>query len=346
MSSTTTPQTFSDLYTDVLNSVRTNSSEAAAIVIAKRLVNKALHDVHLVQNWSWAERSAFILTHAPYTAGSISIASTARTTLEGTGTLWNTTVSGMGFTNARVGGKLAFGDNDVYVLSSITSDTAAAISSRYVGSIATATAYALAYGAYTYYEDEYALASDFFRLVDTRNFSTAMPIEVLGRQEFYRRYPRNSTTGKPVTCTILELGPSASVDPRPRVIFHPPPDEVYSLPYRYITSNLAVSAAGVAAANLSSDTDEPIIPLRYRHVLVFYAVAQWYRDRKDDERAGPANQEYVDLVKRMANDSEPQRDHPRFASPRALYHAGVAGPRRWPRRGGYSSGTAWDQLRD
>jgi len=93
---------------------------------------------------------------------------------------------------------------------------------------------------------------------------------------------------------------------------------VYQIPYRYITTNLAVSSAGAGQANLSADADEPIVPLRYRHVLVLYAAYQWYRDRKDDARSSEAQADYVDLVKRMANDSDPQRDRPRFRTNRPL----------------------------
>ena len=174
MSATTTPTTFSDLYTSLLNSVRATLGSAAGTTTqtqyAKKYINSALHDLHIQQNWWWAERRDIILTHGEYITGSVSIASTARTTLEGTNTLWNTTVSGMGTTNSQAGGKIQFsGENDVYVLSTISSDTAATLRTRYVGNQTTATAYALAYGSYTYLEDEYTLATDYFRLVDVRD---------------------------------------------------------------------------------------------------------------------------------------------------------------------------------
>lgn len=348
MTTTGTPQTFYELYVSALQRVRTATNDGTSVQIMKSYINQANEDLAVQQNWSWAERQGYITTHAPYTSGNVSISASARTTLTGNGTAWNTAVGGMGFNNMRADGKLVLsGANDVYRVASVSSDTAATLTSRYVESIDTASAYALAYGTYTYFEDEYALASDFFRLVDTRTFSPAMKIEVLGRQEFYRLYPRNSGTspGTPRACTIVELGPSGAVDPRPRVVFAPPPDGVLSIPYRYITTNLAVSSAGAAQINMSATDDEPIIPLRYRHVLIFYAIAQWYRDRKDDQRAQQANGEYVDLVKRIANDSEPQRDRPRFVPPNRMYRSGTAGPRRMG-RGGFSTGTWFDEMRD
>ena len=101
----------------------------------------------------------------------------------------------------------------------------------------------------------------------------------------------------------------------------------------------------MGAANLSADTDEPIIPLRYRHVLIFYAISQWYRDRKDDARSQEANAEYVDLVRRMAGDSGPEKDKPRLQHNRSAYLAGAAGHGyRHGRR--YSTGTWFDEGRD
>lgn len=55
---------------------------------------------------------------------------------------------------------------------------------------------------------------------------------------------------------------------------------------------------------MSADTDEPIVPLRYRHVIVFHALYNWYRDKKDDTRADSAKAEYTDAMLRMAGDVE------------------------------------------
>jgi hypothetical protein len=344
VSTTSTPTTFTDLYTDGLNRVRASTSDSTAVTMMKRYVNQALHDVHIQQNWEWAERREILITHPTYATGDVSIAAATRTTLEGSGSpAWNTAVTGIGYNNMRAGGKVTFDNSEVYTISSVASDTSATLTNRYLGGLDTATSYALAYGSYTYFEDEYALASDFFRLIDNRKFSDAMPIPVLGRQEFYRRFPRNRVFGTPVCCTLIELGPSGSVSPRKRVVFHPAPDDTIQIPYRYITTNLAVDSTGTAQTNLSADSDEPIIPLRYRHVLVFYAIAQWYRDRKDDQRTQLAKAEYDELIKRMAGDSDVFRDHPRFASPRAIYLAGVAGPRRGNR---FSADSRFDQMRD
>lgn len=337
MTTSTIPQTFLDMQTDLVNRVRDNISTASIVVLAKRYLNTALHDLHIQNNFPWAERRATLQTHETYTTGTVSVSLSARTTVTGSSTLWNTAVTGMGFNNARVGGKIVFsGETDPYSVSAVGSDTAITTTDRYLGDTA------LSGASYKYYEDEYALATDFFRLIDNRKFTDAMALTVLDRQEFYRRYPRNSHTSTPMVCTIIELGPSGDVAPRPRVVFHPAPDSMINIPYRYITSNLAVSSAGAAAENMSADADEPIIPRRYRHVLVFYALYQWYRDRKDDQRTQMAQSEYTDLLQRITNDTAPERDIPRLRTNRRSYQQrlGRMVGGRW------TTGTGFDEMRD
>ena len=338
------PTVFSELYGDLLVRMRADTTASSASeTIAKRYLNIALHDIHIQQNWPWAERPGTIILRPPYNDGSISIASTSRTTLAGTNTLWNTAVSGMGFNNLNVGGKVFLTGGEVYRVSAVSSDTAATLESRYTQNVEVASDFALAYGSYTAYEDEYALAADFFRLVDARQFSDVMEIRVLGSMDFYRRVPRNSVrAGSPQVCTIIELGPSGSADWRPRVVFAPYPDRAYTVPYRYMTRYLATSSAGVAQTEMSAASDEPIIPVRYRHILLSYAAFIWYRDQKDDTRSQEAYQEYVDGVKRVAGDSAPQRDYPRLIAAR-----GRRGP-FYARRTGtrFTSGTSWDEFRE
>ena len=354
MSATTTPTTFQDIYTSLLNRVRntlgTGTPTTTHANYARQYINMANHDLHIQQNWPWAERQAILITRGTYNTGLVTIASTARTTVTGSsGTLWNTTISGMGFTNARTGGKLVVaGETEVYVVASVASDTSATLANRYLGGAETTTVNATANATYTYYEDEYALATDYFRSIDLRIFSSEMAIPILPSMEFYRLYPRNSTTlGKPQVATVIERGPVSSVALRPRVVLHPVPDDFYQIPYRYITTLLAVNSAGGEATDLSADTDEPIIPLRYRHVLIEYALSRWYRDLRDDARGREAEAAYVDLVKRMANDSAPQRDHPRLIPQRAPYVLGTAGPYgRWGRGSRWTTGTAWDEMRE
>lgn len=312
MSSSGQVETLADLRIDFLNKAGLPTGITANNTIADRYLNQCLHDIHIKpgHTFPWQVRRAYVLTHATYTTGTVDIAAATRTTVTGTSTLWNTAVTGMGFNNVRAGGKIKFaGVEEVYGVASVASDTALTLTNRWSGDDLVA-------ASYTYFEDEYALVADFHLPVDWHNFSLDLAISNLGPTEFRRRYPRNSITGKPQVATLIQLAFSGTTAPRYRVVFFPSPDLVYEIPYDYITSNLAVTSSGVEQAQLINTTDEPIIPLRYRHVLPVGAVYNYYRDVRDDERSKEAKAEYVDLVSRMAAESNPAKDHLAFSPQR------------------------------
>ena len=298
MSSTTQVTNFQDLYTDLIDRVRDNISGSATVVLAKRYINTALQDMHVNpgNNFIWQQRRGTLITHAPYTTGTIAIASSARTTVTGTDTLWNTAVTGFGFNNARAGGKIAISESsEIYTVSTVSSDTSITLESMYTGDT-------ISGQSYTYYEDEYALASDFLRPIDFNLFSMDWNIPIVGALDFRRANVRNSIRGKPKLACFIHLAFSGSTSQRPRVVLSPVPDDEYAIPYWYYTANLAVTSAGVAQESLSDDSDEPIVPLRFRHAIVFHALYHWYRDMKNDTRSQEAKAEYTDIMTRALGD--------------------------------------------
>ena len=300
MSSTTQVTTFADLYTDLLNKVRDSTTVTATVALAKRYINTALNDMHINpgNNFPWQQRRGTLITHAPYTTGTLSITASARSTVTGSGTLWNTAVTGFGFNNVRAGGKLSITGNEIYTVSAVTSDTALTIESIYTGD-------AISGQAYTYYEDEYALVSDFIRPVDFNSFSTDANIPIVGALDFRRANVRNAGSGRPKIASFIQLGYSGTTSQRPRVVLSPSPDDEYAIPYWYYTGNLAVSAAGVEQTSLSADTDEPIVPLRFRHAIVYHALYKWFLYEKDDARAAQAQADYTDIMTRTIGDKWP-----------------------------------------
>lgn len=297
MSSTTQVTNFQDIYSDVLNRARVDTALAASVVQAKRYVNIALQDMHLGFEYRlpWTIRRAELRTHAPYTTGTCSL-SIGGTALTGASTLWNTANS-YSQNNARTTGKiLVAGGSDIYRISAVGSDTAITLRGSYVASEAASA------DTYIYYEDEYALAADFLRPVDFKMFSTVAEVPLINRTEFNRRFPRPTTSGRPTVATLLDDGVSGSATALKYVQFYPYPAATYIIPYEYITSYVATSSAGVEATALSADTDEPLMPLRYRHAIVFGAMYHWYRDKKNDARAQAMKSEYVDIMLRIASD--------------------------------------------
>ena len=135
MSTTSQVTTFSDLYVDLQNRVRVTTGVSATETQAKRYINTALVDVHVGTDYvfPWTERRAFLTTKAPYTTGTVSIAA-GSTSLTGSSTLWNT-ANTYAQNNLRAGGKLTIaGATDVYRVSTVSSDTAATLATRYVAS--------------------------------------------------------------------------------------------------------------------------------------------------------------------------------------------------------------------
>lgn len=297
MSSVTEVRTFSDIYTEILNKMRQPTNVTAIINQAKRYANTALHDMVFGFEYKlpWLERDSHIITAAPYTTGTVAIVR-GSTTLTGTDTLW-TTSNVYGVNNARTTGKISLGDQNIYNITTVGGAGDITLTQRYV-----ADADLDAGASYTYFEDEYALASDFLKPIDWRRFSPAFNIPIIGRNEFRRQFPKPNTAGIPKVATILDKPFLSSTTPRILVQFYPYPGANYIIPYSYVTSNLAVSSAGVEASSMSSDDDEPALPVAYRQALVWFAIAQWYRDKKDDSRSDSAKADYQDCVNRIVGD--------------------------------------------
>jgi len=338
MSSTSQLTDFSDLYTDLQQRVRVATGVTATENQAKRYINIALQDMHIGfgEKFPWAEETATLTTQNDYSTGTIAITK-GDTVLTGTSTLW-ATANDFGVNNMRDGGKIVInGGNEVYEIASVTDDDTAALTSDFVKTTVTA-------ASYVYFEDEYALDSNYLRPIDLQYFDQNRDIRILSRTEFRREFIRNKTVNKIRYCTFTNKDFSSNTTPVKKVRFAPPPDDYYKIDYSFVTNKLAVSAAGARQTSLSADADEPIVPFNYRHAIVFHALYHWYRDKKDDNRARDVKGEYEQLMVRIAGDNE-------IGSPRPQFRPRVGGYARsakvpYSRRGNrHTLGNAFDQLR-
>ncbi|MDP3769070.1 MAG: hypothetical protein Q8S13_13725, partial [Dehalococcoidia bacterium] len=274
-----------------------------------------------------------------YTTGTVDI-SVGSTSLVGTSSLWNTANS-YGQNNARTTCKITIaGGNDIYRVTTVTSDTAITLETRYVPTTAADDA------AYIYFEDEYALEADFDDIVDARTFSPERKVRLIGPRDFYRIYNRNSRLGTPKHATLIELGAGTTAALRRRVVFGPAPDQVYTIPYRYYTTYLAVSATGTGAVNLSANTGEPIIPLRFRQALVRKALELWARDRKDDARAELYRGESDAILAKARAQVGDASDRPRLSPAVAAYWRQARRPYTGTSTGRYDVNDRFDHLED
>ena len=338
MASTEQPKDFVDIYTDILNRVRVQTGVSATTTQGKRYANIALMDMHI--GWGeklpWAERHAILVTQPEYTTGTL-VATKGSTTLTGTSTLWNTN-NDFSVANVRAGGKFVIdGSPEVYTVSAVASDTSLTLTSKWIDDTTTAS-------TYVYFEDEYALDSAFLKPQDIQSFDANSEIELIGRKEFRIRYPRNKITGKPLIATIVDRSFSGSTTPVRKVRFWKPPNAAVMIPYDFVTANLAVSSSGAEQTQMSADADEPIVPLIYRHAIVFHALYHWYRDKKNDNRSQAAKQEYTSLMIRITGDQEIGSSRPQFR-PRIASYARAAKRPYSGTSGRYTTGSSFDELR-
>ncbi len=320
MSTTSSPETFVDLYTDLQNRAREEVGQTATEDQAKRYINIALQDMHLGfgEKFIWAERRAVLNTNPQYSTGLLTVNQggttiTGVTDAAGAPTAWNTT-GDFSDNNMIVGGRVTIaGATEVYDITAVASDTSATIGSIFLQEDITTATQTDNGATYVYFQDEYALASDFLRPIDQQRFSDGpTPIDLVGRTEFRRRYPSNRNPGRPRIATMIDLAPSGNVTPRRRLKFHRPTDKAYQIKYSYVTNLLVITSAGVGATAFVNDTDEPIVPARYRHVIVWNALFHWYRDKKDDQRSQEVKAEYTDGIFRMTADQEIGQSRPQF----------------------------------
>jgi len=298
MSVTTQVTTFSDLYGDLINRVRITTGVTATDNVAKRFINIALQDMHL----GWI--TAFRGLRGPLSS------SRRRSTPPGPspqrrGYGAHRAVHDLehehafSVKNMRANGKIRIaGALNPYTIQTVSSDTAAVLTSKFTESTVTA-------GTYSYYEDEYDLASDFLRPVDAQRFSEDVSIDLISRTEFRRRYPANAVPNRPSVAASSTTRRAGTPRRFAGFKFHAPPSNQLHDPI-YLSDGEPgpFPAPGVAQTGLSADTDEPIVPLRYRHAIVYHALYHWYRDKKDDARSAQAKGEYTDVLVRIASDFE------------------------------------------
>ena len=343
MAATDAPATLSEMRTAFLNLLKEVTGTTGINTVVDRMLNIALQDMHQ-ERWYWSERRSTIRSSPPYTTGTIAVAVTSlttRRTVTGTGTAWNTANS-FGDVNAiGAGAKMTLGSTSVvHELSAIGSDTSLTLT--------TATPYtgdsALSGESYAIYQDEYALASDFGEPTDLRFFDEDRRIRLVGAQAFYAAYAKNTQRSGPEVATLIELGPSGSVALRPRVVLGPAPDKTYIIPYRYQTTSLAVSSAGVAAVNLTADADQPIVPLGYRMGVVYQALALWFATRqKNAALAADFAGRYTGLMLRARQRTDESRDKPQLRPAVGAYWRAARRPWRGGRR--YDGNAAFDSMR-
>ena len=195
-------------------------------------------------DWRAIRTSSYITTVAEYTTGTVAVTN-GSTTLTGTDTVWVT-----GMTDR----KIKFDDDDEIYAFTYVSETSGTLGKNFLGTTATA-------ATYTIFDDDYALASDFQRMLPYGNKrglyyfddGDRFYLEPRREDEFFDH--KSDEPADPLYYWIDHKNT--------RVILDPPPDTARYLHYEYIPtlSNLTEYTTGTVAisnnstALVGTDTD-------------------------------------------------------------------------------------------
>ena len=297
------PTTFVDLRTSVMNRVGFPTGDTTLVTRTNLVINQVNRDIALQRPWRDLQRRATFITFTPVTTGNVTVTAASATVAGGS--------TSPTFTTNAVAAAMRFKGNtdEIYTIRTVPSET-----SLTLGDLSGTTAWQGATTtnmSYRIWQDEYALASDFREPVNLINFLVHIRVRPIGFREMRELFPWPSTPGRPRYYTLVK--PSVATDQRTyRVLLYPPPDDNMIVPYEYITTNMAYTSAGAGQETLSADADEPWMFEQYRHVLVWGALRELYRDYKDDQRSQESSALYADGIRRMANDELVTHDSPRL----------------------------------
>lgn len=242
--------------------------------------NQAYQHISGAYNWPWLFKNATIQTKADITTGTVSVSAGASTI----------TFSSAPTSSVASDWMIQFSTtDDWYFISSHTaSATTATISVPYVGSAS------LVAGTYTLRKVFYSLGSDVDRIIDIRQAITKDKLMYINPRSLDRIIPDVDVSGTPIYYTMIGYDSSQNW----RIGFLPTPNATVNLQVRYYTK----------ITELSSDTDEPLIPDKWHNAIVFGALALYGHDFIDDTRFKEAALRFDAVMKEMKDHNSPVPD--------------------------------------
>jgi len=247
-----------DTYINIINEVlaKIGITDDDVKDVAKQALNDVQNEICQAYNFSWLYSDSSFITVKPYETGTVTVTEGSKT-VTGVGTT---------FTSSMVGRKFVC-ENATYEISAFVSTTELTLLTNYAG----------VGGSFTYkiYQDEYSLASDTEDVLSMRQENYPYKIEKVGIEVLDRYYPQRTSFGYPYFYSII----GEDDDGYMKVAFYPIPNQARNIYYRYKKR----------VTEMTSDSDEPIIPLRYRWVLAKGAL---YITAKHLEMGGDYEREY------------------------------------------------------
>lgn len=266
----------------------TGLSETDDATMITSWINQAYQQLSGSFNWPWLLMNSTIQTEDDITTGTATVNAGATSVTLSSGPTNSVATNYMiQFTEES---------DDWYLISSHTAaSTSLTINVPFVGS-SNYTA-----GDYIIRRVFYNLPTTLDRLINLRQAITDVEIAGIDVRDYDRILPDPQNTGTPVYYFLTGMNSSGTW----QVGFDPVPDAIINIQvrgYRKITE-------------LASDTDEPLIPVKWHNILVFMALALYGHDFVDDTRLQSARQRATALLKEMMEQVSPTPDKMRVVQP-------------------------------
>ncbi len=229
---------YGTIQTAVMTKIGIDDTDVEDVV--EQAINDIMEEICNSNNFSWLYDDSSFITTAPYSTGTLT-ATTGSTTLTGAGTTW---------TSAMAGRRISIEDA-FYEISAYVSGTELTLGSNYAGAGGSELTYII-------YQNEYSLSSDVEDVLSMYQENNPQKLSKVGLPMLDRAYPQRNTYSYPSMYAINGYDSSGNM----KVEVYPIPNQARNIYYR-MKKRVTV---------LSADSDEPIIPLRYRYVLFRGAV--------------------------------------------------------------------------
>lgn len=294
-------KTYSDIISAVREALGVQSSDTTATNKIKRLINMVyLDEVVPLKRWRWLEKSTTAVHEGYYATGTVSVTHDSTTV-----TLSTAPAASVGsFEGYRFS---VSGQQEIYTIESHTAEsTTITLSGNFIGTTASGKSFKI-------WRDKIDLPTDAKETVEIYHSKHTAPVKPKGWQEMKKIITANPKgEGYPSAYSTRDF-----YDPTPltgetesdryrQVLLYP------SITLNPVTLNIDYV---VEPAELSADTDEPVMPIGDRIVLYYGALSHaWGIIARDLESQQIAQQQYNAKLARMAGEIEDGFDSPKFGA--------------------------------
>lgn len=268
---------------EALNVAETDTTTDANATIQAKIkawINTRYRYICGLRSWVWLLKDSTLQTSIEITTGTV------------TATLASTTIT---FTNAPAvsvaGWFIQFSDSDDWY--EIASHTAAVATATLANAYIQTTSSTLTYTLRKVY---YTLPTDLGKILDLRQSRNKQKLTYIPIRKMDRLVPDRTRTGQPEYYTISGVDSSGLY----RLEFYPVANVKMNVQLRYYR----------VAAEMSGDSDVPLIPLQFQDILVWDVLATYGYNWLDDTRLSSAKAEYNRILEDMKKNDIVTEDIP------------------------------------